>query len=149
MRVSFVLDARAVERGFDRMSKAGRSQLGAAFKTIRPHMKSDQRDHASKQAGPERHWVPRASSTVAKLRQGGRRARRPLGKLVSAITYQSSAAGVFATSRVPWSGVHQYGGRVARGSVIPARPFLWISDKLLEIAMNVIGRHVVAAFGGR
>lgn len=148
MRLDFTLDAREVERGFDRMSKAGRSQLGSAFKTIRPHMKADQRDHASKQAGPERHWVPRAASTMAKLRRGGRRARRPLGKLASAIAYQSSAAGVFATSRVPWSRVHQDGGRVGRGSLIPARPFLWISDKLLEIAINVIGRHVVKSFGG-
>lgn len=148
MRLDFTLDAREVERGFDRMSKTGRSQLGSAFKTIRPHMKVDQRDHASKQAGPESQWPPRAPSTTAKMRSARRR-RRPLGRLVGAVTYQASAAGVFATSRVPWSGVHQYGGKVGRGSVIPARPFLWISDKLLEIAMGVIGRHVVASFGGR
>lgn len=153
MRLDFVVDLSETERAMAAVQRRGRA-LGEAFRTIRPHMRADQKEHAAKQTGPESTWPSRAPSTVERGRASGsgrrrRLARRPLGKLTHAVTYQATRSGVFATSRVPWSNVHQTGGRVGRGSVIPARPFLWVSDRLLTIAVGVVERVLEAAWRGR
>jgi phage gpG-like protein len=149
------LDARDVLKGFDKMSTQGRS-LGRAFRVIKPEMRLDQKDHAAKRAGPDGPWPARSTGTSARQSRGrrylGKRRRksnrRPLGRLVTAITYSASNAGVFATSRIPWSNVHQVGGKVGRGARLPARPFLWISDRLIDRSELVIERVIVRAFEG-
>ena len=50
-------------------------------------------------------------------------------------------------SRVPWSGIHQDGGTAGRGSRIPARPFLWMSEEFLRLATDRIGNRLVVAYG--
>lgn len=142
------LDAREAEQLFRAMSQRGHAP-GAAFRKIRPHMRKDQREHAARREGPETSWAPRAPSTIAKFKRGktGRRlTRRPMGKLLTAVRYAASDRGVFGMSRIWWSGAHQHGARIAGGHVLPARPFLWISDHLTRIASRVLGEYVV---GGR
>lgn len=157
LKLRLELDARPVLAGFDDMRRASR-ELGSVFREIRPVMRADQKDHASKAAGPDGKWAPRAASTLGRMSRGSRRfkgtrrrklSRRPLGRLVTAVTYSASKAGVFATSRVAWSNVHQEGGRVGRGARLPARPFLWISDSLADTAARAIAEHVAGAMGGR
>lgn len=155
--IRLTLDASSAFAGLDRMAKQGRS-LGKAFRILKPDLRADQKDHAAKAAGPDGAWAPRATGTSGRLTRGSRRylgktrrksTRRPLGRLVTQVTYMASNAGVFATSRVPWSGVHQEGGRVGRGAVIPARPFLWLSDRIVERASEVLARIVAYAMEGR
>lgn len=43
-----------------------------------------------------------------------------------------------ATSKVPWAGIHQYGGTAGHGAKIPARPFLWFSQKFLKQAKEIM-----------
>lgn len=147
MNTTVSVDVRDVERSFDAMERRGK-QLGQAFRVIKGEMRDDQRDHASKQEGPGGSWAPRAASTAAKMRSIGRAKKRQLGRLTSAVTYKATADGVVAVSRAPWSGVHQEGGTAGRGSKIPARPFLWISERLASKAIVVIERLILSSFGG-
>jgi phage gpG-like protein len=146
--LELTVNAREVDRLFDAMERRGKSP-GAAFRKIRPHMQRDQREHAQRREGPEAKWAQRAPSTLAKFKRGktGRRlVRRPMGKLPGAVTYSASDKGVFGRSRVRWSGAHQEGARIARGNVLPARPFLWISDGLRRIAARLLADFTA---GGR
>lgn len=142
------LDEREAEKLFRDMAQRGHSP-GEAFRKIRPHMRKDQRDHAARREGPEASWPKRAPSTMQRMKRsatGRRIVRRPLGKLLTAVTYTASNEGAFARSRVDWSGAHQHGARIARGHVLPARPFLWISDHLTRVASRLLADYVA---GGR
>lgn len=150
-------DPRAVFAGFDRMAKQGRT-LGKAFRILKPDLRADQKDHAARASGPDGAWPARATATASKLARSSRRylgkrrrksSKRPLGRLVTAVMYMASNAGLVARSRVPWSGVHQEGGKVGRGATIPARPFLWISERMLIRSVEVISRVVAYAMEGR
>ena len=145
--VSATLDIGDVEKGLAAMQRRARV-LGPAFRELKRPLRLDQRDHSKRRAGPSAMWAPRAASTMAKLRAGGRRARKPLGKLSGAVAYTADATAVRARSRVLWSGVHQDGGTVGRGAKLPARPFLWISDDMLRVAEHTLGRALVRAYGG-
>lgn len=149
--VSMQLDLRGVTAGIDGMRSRGKA-LGQVFRALKPVVREDQREHAKTQSGPDGRWAKRAPSTLQKFARGksGRRlVRRPLGKLVSAVAYKASRLGVIAESLVKWSGAHQWGGKVGRGSVLPDRPFLWISEKLLKKTADAIEKHALAGFGGR
>lgn len=157
MQVRIEVDPREVFAGFDRMAKQSRT-LGRAFQLIKPEMRADQKDHASHQAGPDGPWPARASSTSAKHARSGRRylgrrrrkrTARPLGRLLTTVSYMASNAGVFGTSPITWSGVHQQGGKVGRGAVVPARPFLWLSDRLVGRATTLLERTLVRSFEGQ
>lgn len=125
--------------------------LGPAFREIKAPMRADQRTHARHNVGPSGTWKRRSAATIAKMKlpSGRGLTRRPLGKLLTAIGYSADATGVRAESKIPWSNVQQEGGTVGRGSKLPARPFLWISRRLLDIAGDVITKAILAAYGGR
>lgn len=137
-------DMRDVERGFDSMKSRGRALVGA-FRELVPAMREDQRDHASERSGPDGKWPARAPAT---RRSHGNMPRKPLGKLTTAVTYKVDAMGASAESKIPWSGAHQDGGKVGNGATLPARTFLWISDRFLDFAVDVLGARLVRAFGG-
>jgi len=145
--VAATLDIGDVEEGLAAMQRRAHA-LGPAFRELKTPLRLDQRDHSKKREGPSAMWAPRAASTMAKLRAGGRRAKKPLGKLSGAVAYTATATAVRARSRVLWSGVHQDGGTVGRGARLLARPFLWISDDMLRIAENTLGGALVRAYGG-
>lgn len=136
------LDARLALWALNSVVKQGAS-LSKAFQQIKPEMRADQREHAKAKEGPDSKWPPRAASTMAKLRANGKRARRPLGKLLTAVRYTARKGGVIGQSTIKWSGVHMEGGVVGRGSVIKPRPFLWISDKLRERAAAILRGHML------
>jgi phage gpG-like protein len=149
VRFRIDLDLSDVELRLAAMRRRSRS-LSPAFREIGKAMRLDQRDHAKEREGPEGEWPKRSPRTLAKLRAGGRRARRPLGKLVRAVTYRATKLGAVAESRIAWSGIHQHGGVAGRGAKIPARPFLWISEKLFREAERILEVTLVRAFeGGR
>lgn len=132
----------------DGMKRQG-DRLGPAFRELRKPMRADQREHAKKQEGPEGRWQPRAPITGASARAKRRRRRKLLGRLPGAITVRATATSVIAESKVAWSGVHQEGGKVGRGARIPARPFLWLSDAMIEKAIAVFEEHLLEGWGAR
>jgi phage gpG-like protein len=138
-------------------------RLAPAFRELRRPLRGDQREHAKDQRGPDGSWPPRSPFTEARQRARNRAIRRSkaaktiaiattkrrstpariLGRLPGAIKLVTGELFVRAVSRVPWSGVHQFGGRAGRGVRIPARPFLWLSDGLLELARTTLADFVV------
>lgn len=150
-RLSVTVDIGDVEKGLDAMLKRAH-QLEPAFEEIKEEMKADQKDHRENEAGPDGRWAARKASTIAdaKAHHKGRLVpRKILGKLPTAVTYKALPLGVFGESRIKWSEAQQEGGPVGRGAVLPARPFLWISDQLMARSTAIIERKLTASFGGR
>lgn len=139
--ITAAVDVREVDRAIDEMLDAGH-KLGPAFRKAKPVMRLDQRDHAKKQMGPGGRWPARAKSTARKLRSKGKRPRL-LGKLPISTTYVATKTGVRGLSRVSWSNAHNQGARVGRGSVLPKREYLWISDDLLTKVTAIFSEHIV------
>ena len=152
--VLFKFDRKDVERGLRAMARAGKSRAG--LQALKEPMKQDQRDHAKAQEGPEGKWAPRAPSSVERAKKGRgagskRRMRGPNRKLLASLPRRTiqvkvQARRIIAVSKVPWAGVHQHGGRAGKGSVIPARPFLWLSQEFLEKAQAMLLARVAQAW---
>lgn len=148
VQVKGALDASDFVLGIRKMRERGK-HLTRVMREIKPDMRADQRDHAKARSGPESKWAPRAKSTIERFgrsKTGRRLSPRPLGKLLSAITYTAGRSGVVAESRVSWSGIHQWGGTAGRGAKIPARPFLWLSASLVANAAAKVRDYVLAGF---
>jgi phage gpG-like protein len=138
--VSFAeLPQARVNLGFlDRARVAwSRLDLRPAWKDARPVLRADQREHAKKQAGPEGAWPARSSST--RVRSGNRRrARKMLGRLPTSVSMRGERQRMIMRSPVAWSGAHQEGDRVGHGARIPARPFVYVSDRALEVVAGFV-----------
>ena len=150
----YTFNRKDVERGLRSMVAAGKAPR-AALQALKGPLKDDQKDHAKAQEGPEGKWKPRAPSSVERAKKGRgagskRRMRGPNRKLLATlprrtITVKVQQRRILAMSKVPWAGVHQHGGRAGKGSVIPARPFLWFSQAFLEKAqVALLARTILA-----
>ncbi|HWU91602.1 MAG TPA: hypothetical protein VN253_30250 [Kofleriaceae bacterium] len=135
----------AVFAGLDGIARAGRG----IHRELKKLVQDDQRDHAKQRTGPSGLWAPRALATVRRMRLEGVR-RRPLGKLLGAgVSYRANRAQIVGESKIKWSGVHQEGGKVGRGATVPARPFLWLSEAMIERALAYVADVRVRGFGER
>ncbi len=123
--------------------------LRPAWKESRKPLRQDQRDHAKQQAGPGGAWAPRASSTKVRAASGRRRSRKLLGRLPTALTSRSDRKRVIIRSLVKWSISHWRGERVGHGARLPARVFLWVSDRATETVSGIVARHVAKMVEGR
>lgn len=130
------IDVREVDLGLAALRD--RRLVADIVRDLKKPLRADQRDHAKAQEGPEGKWPAR--------RLGGR--RRILGRLPSAVKVTGRNGVVTVASRASWSLAHQEGGRVGRGAVLPARPFLWISEAMLAAAAQISTAHVLARFQG-
>lgn len=142
--VSATVDIGDVEDGLSAMERRSK-QLGPTFQSLKAPMRDDQKEHAKQKVGPDSSWPPRLPSTIASHKK---LPRKLLGRLPTAVSYKATGYSVTAESLVKWSLAHQEGGTVGRGARLPARPFLWISDKLLEVAAEALTKALAAAFGG-
>ncbi len=143
------VDLGPVEQGFKAAERRARN-LGTAFRELKKPLGEDQKDHGRRQRGPFGQWARRKPSTLAFYRSRGKgRVPRPMGRLPRAVAYESNALGVYGVSRARWSEVHQDGGTAGKGARIRARPFLWLSPKLLDIAENTIERKLLDAYEGK
>ncbi len=118
-------------------------QLGPAFAELKAPMKADQRDHAKARSGPDAKWARRAPSTITR-RGNGKRLLKTLPTRTVKVT--SGPGEVAAASKVPWSGVHNEGGTVGNGAVMPERRFLWLSAKLMDTAEHIFASHVLGVW---
>lgn len=142
------VDLGAVEQGIARARDRAKARA-QAFRSLKKPLRDDQRDHAKQKEGPEGKWPPRAASTIERARKRGKRLRKPMGRLPTAVAYRAGSGGLVAESRAAWSGVHQEGGRVGYGSRIPARPFLWFSESFLRKAAEALLTPILRELGGR
>lgn len=142
------LDSKVVEAAIRELARRGQNLI-PAMRVIRKEMRVDQRAHARAKEGPESKWPPRSEATIRAARKGSGRPRRFMGRLTTAVDYIAEQRRVVGRSKVPWSGVHMEGGTVGKGVELPARPFLWISEKLEEVAATVLLRFLVNGWGKR
>lgn len=154
------VDDSSVQAGFRDVRDAGR-RLEAVFRKLRQPMRRDQADHAREEAGPDGPWPAR--TTKARTRKMFAKVRRRkgqpaqaevfrftglLGVLPDVIQVKAIGATVFARSPIKWAKAHADGDVVGRGSTLPARPFLYVSEKLGELATEMIGDHLEDAWDG-
>lgn len=142
------------------------NDLRPVFRVIRRDVNEELKEHFERGEGPAGDWPAWSQATTEKFlgrldsrgrrenvynrgaragqlnRRGMRRALNMLGRLKSAWDFQMDRTTLMATSRVPWSGVHQDGGKAGRGARVPARPFMWITQGLQARAASLIARYV-------
>lgn len=156
------LDFAELDRAIETLEQRA-ARLGPAFRELRKPFRGDQHGHARGEEGPGGKWPARSPLTEARrlarnrgvrmtkamkviaLKKPTKRAtpRRILGRLPGAVMYKVGELFIRATSRAKFGGAHQKGATVGRGSKLPARMFLWISDGLLSTARDVLGNYVV------
>ncbi len=159
------VDVRDVLKGLDAMRAAGRD-LRPVFRQVRKDLKEDVQEHFFHNEGPDGRWAPYARSTLDRAlhRRGFRRkrgvqrghftargekwARNQLGRLKwpSAWKIKMDAQTMVMAARTGWAGVHQFGGVVGKGSVIPARPFMWASDKMVTTFEHALVGHLLSGW---
>jgi phage gpG-like protein len=114
----------------------------AAFRDAVKPLRADQRAHAKAKMGPDASWPSRSPLSRAKSGAKARtRRRRLLGRLPTALMSKVSPTSLQLISRAKWSAVHMTGGRVGHGAKLPARPFLWASDAVLETIAKIFARR--------
>jgi len=165
LRVDFK-DAK-VRRGLELM-EGRRKSLVRVFRKLRPVLRDELRAAADGQSSPEGSWPRRARSTEDKVEKRAsthtftRKHKKPkigprrvetstrkmtglLGKLPETVATRTRG-GMFAAligeSKIEWAGVHNAGGVVGRGSVIPARPFVFLSPAFKQRAAIDISKFV-------
>lgn len=78
---------------------------------------------------------------AGKLRAGKRaitRHHRLLGRLASTIRAQVKKKELIVMSIVDWAGVHNVGGEVGHGAHVPARTFLELEDRDVDVLRDLI-----------
>lgn len=146
MHTEVHIDISGPLEGFDAMSR--KAVLGEAMKELKAPMKLDQKEHAKAKSGPDGAWPARAASTLASYAAHHRKPGKLLGRLPIAVSYRATLTSVIGESRVGWSQAHADGAIVGHGAKLPAREFLYISDKLMITAEEIIEKKIVAAYGG-
>ena len=148
-----------------------RGTFAPAFHDLKKHWREDLKAHAARNTGPDGKWEQRASSTTSRMTRTARgqgdfafqrdrdskrrtRSRKKraskrnlLGKLPSAVTFRARKNSLLGVSKVAWSDIHNTGGRVGRGAVLPARPFLFVSDAFAKLAGERMAAFVVSEWG--
>lgn len=143
-----------------RLMKAHRGSWSPVFKELKKPWREDLKAHAAREEGPDARWAKRAVRTHLRgrrkkgqaLKGGGKRmvrrgSRRLLGKLPSAVTFRVSRGSILGVSKVPWSEVHNTGGKVGRGSMLPKREFLYVSPAIQQLAADRMAAYAVKEFG--
>lgn len=140
------VDVDGVIAAMARLARFGRD-LRPVFKEARGPLMRDQKEHRKQQSGPDGKWPALSPFTIERQKararsKGKRRPRIMLGKLPMSLRVYTSSKALRVENRADWSGVHQDGaGRTGHAPSIPARRFLWISDRVLVDFVDIIKTH--------
>jgi phage gpG-like protein len=167
LEVGFDLDLRELGFACDSMARAAKD-LRPVWREISPTFRKAQGRHVDEQAGPDgTKWPGLAQSTVERrLRTGGvarnftrkgairKPVQRKLGKVLSkkltaALLNERSPSHFALASRAPWSFIHQGGGRAGRGAMIPARPFIYVDNVVINHLKFALYKHLHRAWSAR
>lgn len=139
---------------------------------MRPILKRDLKSNAVNEKSPSGAWPKRATDKKKhrgfevtrgrKLKESKTRGARSsvkfkskgalLGKIPKSVTVKKTAHTIRAESTirnkkgVKFGGVHNVGGKVGRGSKIPARPHVYLSPKFLKTARERLAKHLVGTW---
>ncbi len=150
MEIDVRVDSEAVERALARLSAAA-ADLTPAMLAISGILADEAERSFEAEAGPDgRAWPDLADSTK---RARGRRGHWPgpmlqvSGRLAGSITGAHGPDFAAAGTNVVYAAVQQFGGRAGRGGAaeIPPRPFLGLSARGEEEALDVLADHLERA----
>lgn len=150
------IDERDVQRGLNKMLRAGKN-LSPVFRALKKPFKTSIKQEARAMRGPDGGWAKRKDSTknrdrfkktttrkkTGKSKTSRRRKGRILGRMPNANFLQPGRKSFKATSKIAWSGVHQDGGKVGKGAILPKRTFLWFTEGFLSVTERAVAQHLV------
>lgn len=147
------VDTRSFDTTTRRFARKAKN-MTRVMRELKPLLKQDQQINTRMRIGPDNtRFDRRSAATRARnrwKRKGKRQRKGPMvdfRRLSGALQLGYGRDFVVARSRVPWSSVHQTGGRVGNGTVLPERPYLYVSEKLQRIAAAKIKRHIRRSWG--
>lgn len=151
MRLKVDIDLSEFDAVHRRMSARAKN-MTPVFRKLAPQLEADQKKHGRRREAPNGKWPPLAPATLArrqqdlrsKVKRRQKRAQKlgaalPLGVLRRSVAIEWNRRVLWARAHSwadDFSGVQQEGGTVGRGSRIPARTFLWLSNDFIEAAVN-------------
>lgn len=152
------LDDREVRQGFRQMRRAG-ADLRPVLRQIRKPLRAELKEHAKSESGPDGAWPKRAPLDERRARKRslksvtkgrGRKKRTEevrmhqlLGKMPGLTTIRQRGQKLRAVNPIPWSAAHNEGAVVGRGSVVPQREFVFMSDDFLDLADREITNYLI------
>lgn len=159
------VDISDVLRGLEAMRARG-MDLRPVLRGVREQLKVDIAEHFEKHEGPDGDWQGHAASTVARALEGRgmtykrgkrrgaptKRAQRRLGRMLGRFRFPNAYKFIITRQSIEmrakgdWAAVHQFGGVVGHGAVVPERTFLWASETLVDAFEHALVGHVREAW---
>lgn len=137
LRKSYVANLTGYLRGRMRAGNIGAAADLAELQRLAAGGEVHEADRWVKEGGTTKA-IARVRAQIEKARRTGRRVggnkrkisrHKILGRLDGSILWKIEGNTVKDLSRVPWSGVHNLGGTVGHGAVLPPRTFLEVTGK--------------------
>jgi len=87
-------------------------------------------DHFEKETGPRGKW--KKITRVGQILQDGGDLRKGLIPIELGRQFRVKKAGILWFNPVPYAKIHDEGGKMARGGIMPQRSFMWLSKSGLD-----------------
>lgn len=143
----------------DEMSRRSRQLSTLVRRFVKP-MKEDQAEHADKEEGEDGSKWPALAAATSKHARYLTKSKRQKGQRIVEVTKVEGMLGVLPEvtvvqargfslfARPPSRLAHiakaqHFGGAVGRGSVLPARSYIYVSEKLARDWVDAVGRFVI------
>jgi hypothetical protein len=146
------LDLRDVIDGFEDMRGAAKN-LMPVWQRLLPLFRSDVKSNAKSRSDDEgKAWPKHSSATIEKrrsLRRKGRKVPRGiLGKLRFGFAFDRDRTQIQARSKVDRFRTGTVGAEIHQdgGGRTPKRTFAYVSDRMIDVALDEIVEHVTGAF---
>lgn len=97
--------------------------------------------------------APQAERQARSLRERALRAQaragdKLLGRIAASFESVVRDGNLTLRSKVPWAGVHNEGGSVGHGATVPARPFLFLEERDVDVLVEILRDHMLVAVDG-
>lgn len=125
------------------------ANMRPAYQAIGNYLVGETQDRIKRETSPDgSRFQSLAAATVQRKAAKGkiRKILQEEGNLVGTIAAQVQGAGVAIGSNLPYSAIHQYGGRAGRGRkvTIPARPYLGVNEADEAEIVGLIEDHLMS-----
>lgn len=125
------------------------ANLRPAYQAIGNYLVGETQDRIKRETSPDgTRFQPLAAATVQRKAAKGkiRKILQEEGNLVGTIAAQVQGEGVAIGSNLPYSAIHQFGGKAGRGRkvAIPARPYLGTNEADEEEIVSLLEDHLMS-----
>jgi len=125
------------------------ANMRPAYQAIGNYLVGETQDRIKRETSPDgTRFRELTAATVQRKAAKGliRKILQAEGNLVGTIAAQVQGAGVSIGSNLPYSAIHQYGGKAGRGRkvTIPARPYLGVNEADEAEIVSLIEDHLLS-----